>query len=236
MSRLARWEQAAIEQVAEQFSATWTQGESDSPCLTLAGQRIAVRVAAIASAPAACGDLNAPRLRFDKVALRVVGRLQAALAADVADAQVVLFTITAPIRLPSKTAAELERVIRQRLAEAATRAEIDDTICANAVRIRFVEGAGRSAKVIGFVHNPESDPARLLDLAQALIQCIGAVTNPPVSESSSGERWLVIVDEQGLGSIETYRQVHSQLGDWVAGDFRKILLLLRNGQLETLSA
>jgi hypothetical protein len=44
------------------------------------------------------------RLRFDKVALRLVGGLKAALASVVPEGETVAFTITAPIRLPAKTA------------------------------------------------------------------------------------------------------------------------------------
>jgi hypothetical protein len=52
------------------------------------------------------------RLRLDKVVLRVVGGLQAALADVVPDEVAVIFTVTAPIRLPAKTAAFLESLVR----------------------------------------------------------------------------------------------------------------------------
>ena len=49
------------------------------------------------------------RLRFDKVALRLVGGLKAALASVVPEGETVVFTISAPIRLPAKTAVALEQ-------------------------------------------------------------------------------------------------------------------------------
>ena len=52
------------------------------------------------------------RLRFDKVALRFVGGLKAALASAVPEGQSLVFTITAPIRLPGKTATALESMAR----------------------------------------------------------------------------------------------------------------------------
>jgi hypothetical protein len=52
------------------------------------------------------------RLRFDKVALRLVGRLKAALASAVPEGQTVIFTISAPIRLPGKTVEALETMMR----------------------------------------------------------------------------------------------------------------------------
>lgn len=253
-------ERAVIEQVATHFSATSTERVTDSAdaCLGIDGRRVAVRVATIGSVVTGRGDSAAPRLRFDKVALRWVARLQDALCAEVADGRAVMFTVTAPIRLPSKTAAELERVIRQGLAREPSQAEIGrsgirksrgrpsqasssgirhwalrDAICTNAIRVRFVEGvAERAAKLIGFVHNPESDPAPVLDLAEALLRCIGAAADRAADGSGDGDRWLVIADQAGLASIETYRQVHSQLGLRTGVD--KTLLLLRGERLETL--
>lgn len=252
-------ERAVIERVAMHFSATLTERAADSPdaCLSIDGRRIAVRVATIGPVVIARGDSAEPRLRFDKVALRLIARLQAALCAEVADGRAVIFTATAPIRLPSKTAAELERVIRQGLADGPSRAEsrrsgirksegrrsqassssirhweVRDTICTNAIRVRFVEGvAERAAKLIGFVHNPESDPARVLDLAEALLRCIGAAADQTADGSGDGDRWLVIADQAGFASIETHRQVHSQLG--LCAGFDKTLLL-RGERLETL--
>ena len=110
MSKLRKQEQAAIEVVARHFSATWEKGDGDSPdaYVTIAGKRIAVEVTAIKQRIAERGDLTKPRLRFDRVALGLVGGLQAALSEFVPDGQTVILTITAPIRLPSKTAAALE--------------------------------------------------------------------------------------------------------------------------------
>ena len=103
------------------------------------------------------------RLRSDKVALRLVGRLKAALASVVPEGQTVIFTITAPIRLPGKTAAALENVVR-----AAPDAERRKVIHDNAVRTRRVKGVPKHMpKVLGFVHNFESDAGAILALVEA---------------------------------------------------------------------
>lgn len=174
-----------------------------------------------------------PRLRFDKVALRLISRLQAALSPRVPDGTVVILAVTAPIRLPAKTAAELERNISECLRRGAMQVEINDTICGNQTRVRFVKGGARpESKVIVFVHNPDTDPRVLFDLATVLIKHIGAAVEKRPPGSFSGDRWLVIVNEQGPERIETYRHVYAQLG--VSTEFNKILVVLPDGQVEAL--
>jgi len=56
-----------------------------------------VEIAAIKLGIAERGGLAKPRLRFDRVALKFVGGLQAALREFVPDGQIVILTITAPI-------------------------------------------------------------------------------------------------------------------------------------------
>ena len=104
------------------------------------------------------------RLRFDKVALRVVGGLKAALASVVPEGQTVVFTISAPIRLPGKTAAALENMLRSDSPDAGRREIVHD----NEVRTRRVRGVPKHMpKVLGFVHNFESDAGAILALAEA---------------------------------------------------------------------
>jgi len=104
------------------------------------------------------------RLRFDKVALRLVGGLKAALADVVPEGQTVLFTITAPIRLPGKTALALEAMMRS----AAPGAERREIVHDNEIRTLRLTGVPRHMpKVLGFVHSAESDAGAILTLAGA---------------------------------------------------------------------
>lgn len=104
-----------------------------------------------------------PRLRFDKVARRFVFDLQAALSDAVPDGTTVTFTITAPIRLASKTAAVLEEHIRALLARRTKQAESEQTIHGNSIRVRVVRSVEtQAAKVVGFVHNPDPGAAEAL--------------------------------------------------------------------------
>jgi hypothetical protein len=202
--------------------------------LTIGGKRIAVEVAVVNRKIAEGGDRPKPRLRLDRVALRVVGGLQAALSAFIPDGEAVVLTITAPIRLPARTAAALEATIRDCLSRRSAPAEVTETICGNHIRIRFVKGAsGRMAKVIGFVHNPDSDTDALLRLTQSLLQQIGTAADKRPPGRSTGDRWLVLADEDGLSQIETYLHVLSQLG--ASTEFNRVLMVLAGGRVETLA-
>ena len=109
MSGLGQRERAVLAAVARHFSATWEKGDAPSGgYLKIAGKRIAVEVRITKQRIAERGGLTKPRLRFDRVALGFVRRLQAALSASVPDGRTLILTITAPIRVPSKTAAALE--------------------------------------------------------------------------------------------------------------------------------
>lgn len=104
------------------------------------------------------------RLRFDKVAVRVIGGLKGALAEFVPEDQTVIFTLTAPIRLPSRTAAAIEGLVRAGLPDG----EVRHTIHNNQVSLHRVAGVPTEMpRVIGFVHNPGSDASLILALARA---------------------------------------------------------------------
>ncbi len=104
-----------------------------------------------------------PRLRFDKVARRFVSDLQAALRDAVPDGTIVTFTITAPIRLASKTAVVLEEQIRALLARRAKLAQSEQMIHGNQIQVRVVRtGSTRAEKIVGYVHNPDPGVADVL--------------------------------------------------------------------------
>ena len=104
------------------------------------------------------------RLRFDKAVVRLVGRLKAALAGIVPEDQTIIFTVSAPIRLPAKTAAALESVVRGGLPGS----ELRSIVHGNQVQVRRVTGVPSAMpRVVGFVHNPESDAGLILDLARS---------------------------------------------------------------------
>ncbi|MGD0189571.1 MAG: hypothetical protein ABSD74_02400 [Rhizomicrobium sp.] len=228
MSKLSKQQQAAIEAVATHFSATWESAAGVSPdaYLTVRGKRIAADVAVLKHKSA-----GKPRLRFDKSVLRLIGGVQAALAKWVPDGTAVMFAVTAPIKLRAKTAEALEIQIRDALSRRAAKVEIEDTICGNEVRIRIVKRLLKDAPtVIGFVHNPDTNAAALLDTTQSLLEVIGAAADKRPPKSFTGERWLVIADDAGASYLDVYRHVWSQLSP----GFRKILIVSAGNRVETI--
>lgn len=103
-------------------------------------------------------------LRFDKVATRVVDRLKAAARKTVPGGTTVVVTITAPIRLASKTTAVIEEKI-ETLRDQAT------TVHGNRIQIRVLRhDSTRAPKLIGYVHNPDADLRVLFEAARQLLR------------------------------------------------------------------
>jgi len=106
-----------------------------------------------------------PRLRFDKVAQRVVRDLQALLRGATPKHAALIVTVTAPIRLPAKTVAELGRQLAGSLVR-----DFDKVVCGNRVRARLVRRCVSGApKVVVFIHNPDPAPGGLFKLAEELL-------------------------------------------------------------------
>jgi hypothetical protein len=106
-------------------------------------------------------------LRFDRVVGRVLGDLRAFAGGPAPTDRTVLVTVSAPIRLPAKTVEALRVEIRALLSAGRLGEDRRAAVLGNEVRLRLVETApGRSLRLIGFVHNPDSEPKLLLDLAE----------------------------------------------------------------------
>ena len=151
MRDLKKQERTAIEAVARRFSATREKG-NDHPYIMVAGKRVAVDITTLKRRGTGQGNAAKPRLRFDKVATRLIERLQATLGETVPDGMTVLLTITAPIRLPSKTAASLEDKIQTLLGRGSPGRDEKDTIHGNRVQIRLLrDKSERAPKMMGFV-------------------------------------------------------------------------------------
>jgi hypothetical protein len=218
----------AIEAVAKQFSATMEEGGGVSePHVRIAGKKVSLQVATIRKQG---GSRTKPRLRFDKVAIRLLEQLQAGLHEAVPDGVIVLVSVTAPIRLAAKTEAVLQEKARallmRRLGEPSERG----TINSNQIRIRVVRTDARPAsKVIGFVHNPETDPQVLFDATRSLLR----VLSDPMSSKGSGDRWLVLLNPGGPSHLEAYRYIYSQLR--IPTHFKKAVMVFADGRVETLA-
>jgi len=234
MRDLKKQERTAIDAVARRFSATWENG-SDPPdaYLMVAGKRVAVDITTLKQRGAGQGRAAKPRLRFDKVATRLIERLQSTLGETVSDGMTVLLTITAPIRLPSKTAVALEDRIKTLLGRGSPGRDEKDTIHGNRVQIRLLrDGSARAPRMIGFVHNSDSDPILFLNMTRELLELVSAEAGrrPP---RLAGGRWLVVISAGGISCLEAYRYVYSQLR--MATAFKKILMVFGDGRVGMLT-
>jgi hypothetical protein len=234
MRELKKREQAAIEAVARRFSATWEKGgDAADAYLMAAGKRIAVDIATLKGRGTGHDNAAKPRLRFDKAVTRVMGRLQATLGETVPDGMTVLAAITAPIRLPAKTAASLEDRIQSLLERGSPGRDEKDTIYGNRVRVRILRGKSqRAPKMIGFVHNSDSDPVLLLNMTGELLELLSAEAGRR-APGLAGERWLVAIGGGGIALLEAYRYIYSQLR--TATEFQKVLMVFGDGGVGTLT-
>ena len=230
MRRSTKTEQAAIQAVAGHFSAPLEEGSGPFDAyLTVAGKRIALVVTAVESRAEQRLKLTRPHLRFDRVALGLIDRLRSALSGSLPDGRTVIVTITAPIRLPSRTAGAMEERIRKLVATRAAPARLVGTIHGNEIQVHLLKGGtGRTARLIGFVHNPDSDPTILIDVARSLLARIGA------GERTAGTRWLVIASNGCPVPIEACRHIYSGLG--LRTVFEKTLVVLPGERVVTLTA
>ncbi|HET7881933.1 MAG TPA: hypothetical protein VFL55_13695 [Acetobacteraceae bacterium] len=168
-----------------------------------------------------------PRLRFDKVAVRLVRRLQEAVGGAVPDGCTVVLTITAPIRLPGKTTVALEALARSNLK--AAQAAVEVVVHGNRVRLRLVEHAvPQAAKVIGIVHNADTDPDLLLGVTRSLLDGIGT----RAASATAGERRLVIASGVEPSLVEAYRYAWNELA--IPTRHAKVVLVLADGRVEVL--
>jgi hypothetical protein len=103
------------------------------------------------------------RLRYDKVALRLIAGIRYGISQELLESQSIVFAVTAPIKHPAKTIAALSRLVRDVPAGG-----LHTTVHGNEVHASRVRRASTDMpQVMGFVHNPEHDAGHVLDLAES---------------------------------------------------------------------
>jgi hypothetical protein len=234
MMDLKKQKRRAIKAVARRFSATWEEnGDSPETEILVAGKRVVVDISTLKVRGSGQSNAATPRLRFDRVATGLIERLQASFEETVPDGMTVLLTITAPIRLPAKTAASLEEKIQALLARGFPRRDEKDTIHGNRVRIRLLRSKSeRVPKMIGFVHNSDSDPLLVLNMTRELLELITAAADRR-SPGLAGDRWLVVIGAGGISFLGTNRYIYSQLR--MATAFKKIIMAFGDGRVGMLT-
>jgi hypothetical protein len=163
----------------------------------------------------------------------LIERLKKNLRESVPGGTMVLFSVTAPIRSESKTAADLEATIRALLAERPNQQEHRCMIYGNRVRIRFEKSASpQPSNVIGFVHNPETDPCLLFAMTRSLLELLEARAVTKASKNLTGDRWLVLLNPGEPSYVNAYRYIYSELR--IPTAFKKTLVVFPGG-VETLN-
>jgi hypothetical protein len=220
--------------VAKRFAATWEQGSGPPDAyLMVAGKRVAVDIRTLKRRGAGHGNAARPRLRFDKVATRLMERLRTTLADIVPDGTTVVLTVTAPIRVPAKTAAALEDKIHTLLARRSPGRDEKATVNGNRVRIRVLRNQSeRAPKFIGFVHNADTDPLLLLNMTGEWLELIGAEAGRRATKRAD-DRWLVVMSAGERVLLDACRDTYAQLR--MATGFTKVLIVFGDGRVGELT-
>jgi hypothetical protein len=145
-----------------------------------------------------------------------------------------VLTITAPIRLASKTAVALEARLPMLSARRSPRRDRLFTVHGNRVRVRLLTHVSAQApRSIGFVHNGDSDPVLLMNLTREWISLLNAEAGRPRARPAGG-RWLVVTSVDGMSSLQAHRYICSQLP--MPGAINKILIVAGDGRVEVLKS
>jgi hypothetical protein len=228
-------EQFAIAAVAKHFSATWQPGDEPPAAYLMVGdRRIALDVAVVAKQRSGGKRTEKARLREDKVALRVLSDIESAVQAHVPAGKTLILTLGAPIKEPGKLVEALTKTLRTYIESGAEEIDGKKTILGNRVRFRVLnDGATWSAKAVGFVFSGDPAPGVLANAARSLRDEIAAKAKTRVPKTFSGERWLVLANEDWIADGKTYRRLQSLVAP--SHHFARILMVLDSGRVEVLS-
>ena len=135
--------------------------------------------------------------------------------------------------LTKQERAAIEAVARRFSATWEQGSDPPDACIRVAGKIRLLrDESERAPKMIGFVHNSDSDPLLLLNMTGELLELISAEGGRRAPQLA-GDRWLVVISAAGLSCLEAYRYIYSQLRP--ATDFKKTLLVFGDGHVGMLT-
>ena len=228
-------QQSAIEAVAKHFSATWeSAAEASDAYLTVRGQKIALGIAVLSQQSSRQKSVTKVRLREDKVAQRVLRDLESALHAHVPAGKSVILTLGAPIKVSRKLVVALTDVLVTYLESGSVEVDEKRTILGNRVRFRVLRLTSKwPAKVIGFVFTGDPAPGVLASTITSLHDEIVAMAKRRPPKGFSGDRWLVLVSDNWIADVKTYRRAYSLLSP--SHDISKILMVSVSGRIEVLA-
>jgi hypothetical protein len=232
---LTRVQRFALEAVARHFSVPWQSGEGPPDAyMRLSGRRVAIDVAFMPRQPLGRNPIPKARFRDDGVARRVLRNLEIAVSEHVPDGKTVVLTLGAPIKEPKQLLGALTKTLLNCLKDGADDIQKKKTLLGNRVRFLIASGGLRlNSKFTGFVFSGDPEPGVLLNAMRSLQGVIAARARKRLPVKFSGDRWLVLVSEQWLADIKTYRRMYSRLP--IPDRFAKILIVLDGGRVENLA-
>ena len=145
-----------------------------------------------------------------------------------------VLTITAPIRLASKTAGALEAKLPMLSGRGSPGRDRMFTIHRNRVRVRLLTHISVQApRLIGFVHNADSDPVLLMNLTEEWIRLLKAEASRRKARPAC-DRWLIVTSVDGMPSLQAHHYICSQLP--MPGGINRIFIADGNGRVEVLKS
>jgi len=228
-------QQPAIEAVARHFSAAWESADgAPDAYLTVRGKKIALDVADLMQQSPRKKSVAKARFREDKVAQRVLRDLESALNAHVPTGKSIILTLGAPIRVANKLVVSLTSLLVTYLDDGVEEVDEKRTILGNRVRFRVVKpGSKWPAKVIGFVFTGDPAPGVLANTLSSLHDEIAAVAKRSMPKGFTGDRWLVLHNDDWIADVKTYRWAYSLLRP--PHDFSKVLMVSNGARIEVLA-
>ena len=188
----------------------------------ITGQHLAIGVRTLKRRGSSHRDSAAPRLRFDKVATRLIDRLRASVADAVPDGTTALVTVTAPIRLASKTTAALEATIRPIRNQT-------HRIHGNRIDVRILRhGLADLPRAVALVHNADSNPLVLFEMTRELLELLQANVSTVLAKRAA-ERCVIVPSARSIACLESYRSIYSQLR--TARSSGSILMVFDDGRI-----
>jgi hypothetical protein len=159
--------------------------------------------------------------------------LERGVRGHVPDGKILVLTFGAPIKEPKKLLAALTEMLLRYLKSGAE-LEKKKTLLGNRVRFLLTsDGSRANSKLASFVFSGDPKPSVLAKVMWSLQDEIAAHARKRLPGGFSADRWLVLISDQWIADIKTYRRMYSRLS--IPDRFAKILAVFEGGRVEDLA-
>lgn len=227
-------EEFVMRALAARYSGEWKPGENPPDAYLQFGDIIvAVEISTLTQHIIDDDGRFIPRLSHDSGALSLIEEVDDEIGANIPKDISVFIHLKAPIRQRRRLKPLLINRIMDILCIHTSEAEIRLNILLNEVTIKLLPSERPSGKkVVGFVSNQKSSTNILENAQQILDNRIGIKTKKCQNPNSSGQKWLVLLNDYWLADENTYKQAIGM--SLVEHTFDKILLVSGNKSVVSL--